>query len=352
MAWRTHFKGLKAWLAEKKRQYAALVHSGPAQGQSKKCVLVVIPHDKSWWGINATQQFVSTLRDQTGYSNSPEIDIVSAQASYELLHAFLITAHREHKYDLVVSMGTWVAREVQEFLDGIADPPSHIFCGALEPAALGIVDSMEFPGRRVSGIATMPPDFGLQVDMFQALLPSVKAIGVLFGMAVGANDVCLLVQKQIDRFKQACLQHGITLVPLPVAQASSISSVVSRAIEKEGIGLLCTLNDLFVSSNMELIIETGKALHIPICASELSSVYYGAALGFGDYGAVYGLYGASLAYEVLVRQCNLATIPVIVPPIQQSLRYNHEAMLAQGIVLTPQVRHLLNMVSVFFNAKQ
>jgi hypothetical protein len=34
------------------------------------------------------------------------------------------------------------------------------------------------------------------------------------------------------------------------------------------------------------------------------------------------------------------------------MRYNYDALIAQGVVISPAMKHLLNMVSVFFNAKQ
>lgn len=348
---RTYGQRFMAWFSEKKLFGQSSAVAMPAAVERRR-VLVIIPHDKSWWAINAVQQLVTTLRDQMGYAASPQIDIVSAQANEDTLAGLLALLCQEANHELVISMGSWVARETQVFLDGMINPVPHIFCGAIDPVALGLVDSLEAPGRAVSGVATVPPNFELQVAMFQALVPQLKAIGVLFGSAIGQASVCPLVHAQLARFEAASCARGITLVPIACAAVGDIAGAVEQARQRHDLGLLCTMNDVFVSSHMESIIALGMQMRLPICASELSSVYYGAAFGFGDYGAVYGLYGASLAYEVLVNKRNLALTPVITPPIQQSLRYNYDAMVAQGLVLSSQVCHLLSMVSIFFNARQ
>ena len=348
---RSYGQRFMAWLAERK-VFGVAVQPSTEVHAVRRRVLVIIPHDKSWWAINAVQQLVTTLRDQMGHSASPEMDIVSAQASDDALAAVLTTLFREGQHELVISMGSWVARETQVFLDGMINPVPHIFCGAIDPVALGIVDSLDAPGREVSGVATVPPDFELQVQMFQALLPHLKAIGVLFGTTIGQEALSPLMQVQLGRFEKACNAHGIALILVPVGAVGDIFTAVTEARRLHAIGLLCAMNDVFVSAHMEFIIALGKQVSMPICAGELSSVYYGAAMGFGDYGAVYGLYGASLAYEVLVNKRSLASMPVILPPIQQSLRYNYDAMVAQGLVLDPAVCRLLSMVSIFFHSRQ
>jgi len=318
----------------------------------RKRVLIIIPHDKSWWALHAVQQFVSTLRDLMGHGGSPQIDIVPLQSSLEVLHSLLISLTTGPRYDVVVTVGSWISREVRDFFDGVPHPIPQIFCGVIDPAGIGVVDTLEVPGRLVSGVAALPFDFELQVEMLRAVLPQLAVIVVVYGADSGSDTVSSLVARQMDMYTAVCMAHGIQIVHAPVVDMHIVEDLIKGLALEKGTGVVCSLNDLLVSAHMDLLIEVCVRQQIPLCASELSSVYHGAALGFGEHGGVYGVYGASMVYEVLVQGRDVAHMPVVVPPIHQSMRYNYDALLAQGVEIPATVKHLLNMVSVFFNAKQ
>lgn len=318
---------------------------------ARQQVLIIIPHDKSWWAINAVQHFVATLRDQMGYRQAPAIDIVSIRSSSEVLASLLLTINDGVNCDLVVTMGSWVTQETRSYLDTLINPPPHIFCGVVDPAGLGIVDSLERPGRDVSGVATVQFDFGLQVDMLKSLRPELKAVAIMCGAASGNNGVSALVARQLALFSAVCDARGVAVVIIKLTKTTEIEPLIRAAYVNHGIGVACVLNDLFVSANLEGLIAACEAVGVPLCTNELSSVYHGVAIGFGEHGGVYGMHAAALAYELLVHHHSLAVTPVIVPPIQPSMRYNYDAMEAQGLVLAPNTKHLLNMVSVFFQSK-
>lgn len=318
----------------------------------KRRVLVIIPHDKSWWAINVVQQFVATLRVRMGYAASPDIDVVSLQDSQEALGTLLLGDGRGSCYDLVMTVGSWASREVRDYLDTASNPIPHIFCGVFDPLALGIVDSYELPGRPVTGVAAIPIDFDLTIDMLRALLPDLRAIALVGGSTPNDPLMTAIVHRQVTVFSQACAARGMALVILAQPAPEEIVEVLARARREQQIGVVCAVNDIFVSEYMEKLIEGCKAVGVPLCTSELSSVYHGAAIGVGAHGGLYGVHGAALAHEILVQRRRASSLPVVLPPVEQAMRYNYEALLAQGVTLTPAACHLLNMVSVFFNAEQ
>jgi ABC-type uncharacterized transport system substrate-binding protein len=321
-------------------------------GNSGKRILIIVPHDKSWWALHVVQQFVSTLRQLMGHGGSPSIDIVPVQSSVEVLQSLLLSLTASPCYDLVITVGSWISREVRDFFDSVAKPTPQIFCGVIDPAGIGVVDTLEVPGRPVSGIAALSFDFELQIEMLLAILPQLKTLIMVYGADSGNDMVSGLVARNLGHFSAICSEKGIRLVHTPIVDMGAIEDVIQRLALEPGSGVVCSLNDLLVSAQMETLIALCVRLQIPLCTSELSSVYHGAALGFGEHGGVYGLYAASMAYEVLAQGRDIATVPVVIPPIHQSMRYNYDALIAQGVVISPAMKHLLNMVSVFFNAKQ
>ncbi len=317
----------------------------------RRHVLVIIPHDKSWWAVNAVQHFVATLRDQMGYAQSPTIDIISLKASSEALMSVLATLKNGANCDLIVTVGSWVSQEVRNVLDTLTDPPPHIFCGVIDPVRLGIVDSLQRPGRAVSGVVMVQFDFGLQIEMIKALLPELHAVALVCGAFSGNTGIAALIQTQLDYFVACCAAQQVAVVIIKMVDPEDIERLLASAYDEHQIGLVCVLNDLFVSSNMEAFIAACQKVKVPLCTNELSSVYHGVAIGFGEHGGVYGAHAAALACEVLVHNRPLALAPVIVPPLKASMRYNFDAMIAQGMVVSPVVQHLLDMVSVFFQSR-
>ena len=318
---------------------------------ARQQVLIIIPHDKSWWAVNAVQHFVATLRDQMGYGQAPQIDIVSIRSSAEVLAALLATIHNRESCDLIVTTGSWITQETRNHLDTLSNPPAHIFCGVIDPVGLGIVDSLDRPGRQVSGVATVQFDFGLQVDMLKALRPELKSLAILCGAVSGNTGISNLVARQIERFSTECKARHVKVVVIKLIKTTEIEPLIRAARDEHDIGVACVLNDLFISANLERLIAACEAVGVPLCTNELSSVYHGVAIGFGEHGGVYGMHAASLAYDLLVHNHSLAVTPVIVPPIQPSMRYNYDAMQAQGLILATNTKHLLSMVSVFFHSK-
>jgi len=311
-------------------------------------ILIVIAHDKSWWSLNAVQQFIATLRENMGQEAEPIFDIVSLQCSQEKLQAFIPTLMQEPRYDLVVTVGGWVTREVRDFLDTMPIPIPHIFCGVPDPVGMSIVDSLAASGRLVTGVASVPFDFGLQIEMIRALCPSIRAIGLISGISVAMDTVSSFLGKQVSLFMQACKERGIECVEIPLSNPDVLEFLLRDAKNTHGIGVVCALPCLFLAASSEQLIQACTAVGVPLCTSELSSVYHGAAIGFGEHGGVYGMYAASLAYEVLVNHRPIEAMPIVQPPLQHTMRYNYDALIAQGVTVTPAMRHLLSMVSVFF----
>jgi len=322
------------------------------KSSSKKRVIIIIPHDKSWWALHVVQQFVSTLRELMGHGGSPHIDIVPLQSSLEVLQSLLLSLNGGPRYDVVVTVGSWVSREVRDFFDSVPHPVPQIFCGVVDPASIGVVDTLDIPGRLVSGIASLPFDFDLQLEMLRALLPRLKILVMVYGADSGNDTVSSLVAQKMDSYAAVCAAQGVRIVYAPVVDMDIVEAVIDGLKIEKGCGVVCSLNDLLVSAHMESLIALCVRQQIPLCTTELSSVYHGAALGFGEHGGVYGVYAASVVYEVLAQGRDVATLPVVTPPIHQSMRYNYDAMIAQGVEVSPAMKHLLNMVSVFFNAKQ
>ena len=315
-------------------------------------IAVIVSHEKNTWAVSMTQRFVSALRDQMGYQHTPDIEIHSSQGSSakvkQIMAAIKDKQESRHNYELVVTVGNWCSKEVRDALDGWEHPLPQIFAGASDPVGMGIVDSLEYTGRNVSGVTAVLPVFEDQFDMLQAILPEMKT--VLLAYDAHANDKVLstMISSYITAFKVACKKRSIAIKELLVDSHGRTPGEVVDYLS--GVDLVCTLPEVTMFANIDTLVAACNKARVPLCTAELSSVYHGAAIGFGEYGGAYGPYVASIVYDMLVNRRSLRTIPVINLPSIPQMRFNQEALDAQGVQLSRQMRHLMAMRSIFHDS--
>lgn len=314
-------------------------------------IAVIISQEKNLWATSVVQRFIVSLRDQMGYQNTPEIDIFAAQESAARIRQLIwqIQSGYAHskQYELVMTVGAWASKEVRDELDKVEGSIPQVFCPALDPVGLGIIDSLEDSGRNISGVTSVAPNFLLQIEKLKALFPQMKAIALPCGQR---SDDCLIqnaLHKYEQQFAQACNAHDVELFPFHVSRSSNLQKELTDVLHQRSIDIVCALPEVATVAHVEVLIDACTKQQVPLCAAELSSVYHGAAIGFGERGDTYGPYAASLVCDLLVNRRSLRTLPVISLNHQPQMSFNAEALVAQGVHLSSQVRHLLSMASIF-----
>lgn len=329
-----------------------------AHGQSvsqQQCsfghIAIIVSHEKSAWAIAVVQRFIASLRDQMGYQNTPEIDILAAQGSAERVRQLVRSIQQRYEsskqYELIVTIGSWCSKEVRDVLDQVESPIPQVFCAVLDPAGLGIVDSLTHVGRNISGVTLVSPDYSLQLEKLKALCPSMKKVVLPFTPCCRDKAISVLIDRNKDLFAQACVQHDIILHVVEACSSRELRHNLSQSLQETNADMVCVLPEASMAANLEILTDVCTQQKVPLCAADLSSVYHGAAIGFGERGDTYGPYAASIVCDLLVNGRSLETVPVITLTHEPHMRFNVEALAAQGVDLSPQVHHLLSMSSIF-----
>jgi putative ABC transport system substrate-binding protein len=101
-------------------------------------------------------------------------------------------------FDIIVGFGGPAARAAQQATDRIP----VVFSIVTDPVALGLVASVERPGRNVTGVTSLDPQqAGQQFELLKAVFPSLQRVGILSDQTIPGADAQGMAP--IDRANEA-----------------------------------------------------------------------------------------------------------------------------------------------------
>lgn len=315
-------------------------------------VAIVISHERNMWALGVVQRFVAALREQFGYQQCPEVEILSAQGSADQLKDVMsrleVRQRKHHCYELVVTVGNWCSKEVRDHLDTWKQPLPQVFCPVNNPVRFGLIDSLDHTGRAVSGVTSVMPNYYNAVETMCAVKPDITSLLVPYDPCQNDETLATEVEYHRKELFAACDKNNLAVRSVTISSPRDLTRLIGN--ELEAADAVCTLPEPTVYACMEALVAACNEKKTLLCTAELSSVYQGAAIGFGQRGSAYGPYAAAIVYDTLVNHRPLSSIPVIRLSQEPLVRFNLDAMLAQGIELSPQARHLLSMSSIFHDS--
>lgn len=177
--------------------------------------------------------------------------------------------------------------EEPDVLVGIATPTAQalvsatktlpiVFTAVTDPIGAKLVDTLEKPGKNVTGLSDLSPVLQ-HVQMIKELLPSVKTIGVVYNPGE-ANSVSLM-----DLLKTSAAAEGVTLVEATALRSADVQSATQAIASKSDV--IYALIDNTVASAIEGMIVAANQAKTPVFAATTSYVESGAvaSLGFDYY---------------------------------------------------------------------
>lgn len=247
--------------------------------------------------IEATKDGILSVLSDAGFTDGDTIDleVQSAQGSMPT-QVQINTKFVGDQPDLIIAISTPSA---QTAMSATSDIPI-IFAAVTDPVAAGLVDSVEKPGRNLTGSSDETP-IDKHVALMQRVKPDLKSIGVIYNSGE-ANSVV-----QVDVLKSEAEKAGLTVIEATAVNTGAVLDAARSLVGKADV--IYTPTDSTVVGAMEAIVRVGSDADIPVIAADTASVERGAvaALGFNyfDIGAAAG----QAAVQVL-NGASPATIPV------------------------------------------
>jgi len=199
---------------------------------------------------------------------------------------------------IIFAISTPSSQTVAQAIKGTNIP--LVFGAVTDPIAAGLVESMDKPGRNITGTSDKWP----VKDQFALLLrlkPSVKRIGLVFNPGE-AN-----AQSNVDVVERVTKELHLTLVKVPVSNTGEVQTAAASLVGR--CDAFYVPADNTVIDAMDAMVRVSEQNKIPLLPGVSSGVQQG---GFGTLGPDYydvGVQSARLADQIL-RGRSAGSIPV------------------------------------------
>ena len=191
------------------------------------------------------------------------------------------------QYDLIFAVATPAATAAAGAVQDTSIP--LVFCSVSDPVAAGLVDSLAAPGGNITGTSDVL-DLASQVDLIQAMQPSVKKIGVLYTTSE-ANSIT-----QLQNLRDVCKARDIEVVDTGVQGASDIPAAAAALVGK--VDCLNNFTDNNVVNNLSVVLDAANNAGIPVYGSEVEQVKNGClasmSIDYVELGRATGQMGVSV----------------------------------------------------------
>ncbi len=294
------------WLSMAALVLLTMSLSAQAQETAKKRVYMVL-----WRGETEMERGFRDYLDEQGVA----VDYIVRNLDQNLARLPEFTAEiKETKPDLVYSWGTSVTQNLVGTI-GKVDPARHVtdvpvvFIFVTDPVAAGIVESLDHPGRPMTGTSHMAP-LDSQLNAMEAVMP-LKKLGHIYNPAEVNSKL------YAGKLAEAAARRGITLVmrPIPLNEqgqpmADSIPSLVAGMADEQ-VDYLYIGPDSFIGRNATAFTDAALKNGVRTFASTEQPLRAGKAL-MGLVSSYYNLgrFTAAKAKRILADGTRPEDIPV------------------------------------------
>ena len=217
---------------------------------------------------SARQGFLETLK-ANGYEEGKNltVDYQNAQGDQSILQS-ITQKFSSAKLDLVLAIATPSA---QAMASASKDIPILI-TAVTDPVQAKLVNSMDKPGKNVTGTTDMNP-IKEQFELMKTLVPTVKKVGVIYN----AGEVNSQVQVAIA--KKVATALGLEIVEATVTTSADVLQASQSLIGK--VDTIYVPTDNMVVSAAQSVVQVSQKNKIPIISGESSVVDKGALATIG-----------------------------------------------------------------------
>ena len=201
------------------------------------------------------------------------------------------------KKDLILAISTPAAQAISNCTKDIP----ILFTAVTDPVSCGLVDSIEKPGKNITGTSDLVP-VEKQINLLKTLIPSCKKVGILYCSSEANSKL------QADLASKECQKLGMSSKDFTVSNSGEIQQVVEYMINS--VNAIFVPTDNLVVSCMPAVSKIANDHKIPIICSESGSVKNGAlAANAMDYFEL-GKRTAQQADKILKKESLIQDMPV------------------------------------------
>jgi putative ABC transport system substrate-binding protein len=251
-------------------------------------------------------------------------------------------AKLDREYDAV--MAELVSRNVNVIVAGNAAAATAaaratrtipiVLAAVNDPVGLGVADSLQRPGRNVSGTTIYAPHLiGERLGMLKRINPSLDRVAI-FMNGNNMNNAA-----QVELLTAAAKPMGIKVDSMDIRSPADVEPAVNKAIASGAKGFFNCV-DTFINSQRFTIAKLAAQNKIPTVYTDEEYVLGGGLMALGV-GHLEGYYGAAKYVDQALRGKNLADLP-IAPPTTLTFSMSRSALQNIGITLPKEITDRVN----------
>jgi len=246
-------------------------------------------------------------------------------------------AKLDHEYDAV--MAELVSHKVAIIFAGNA--PAAVAAGKAtrtipvvlgavnDPVGLGVVDSLERPGRNVTGTTIYAPHLiGERLRILKAIVPALDRVSIFVNGNNKNNPA------QVTLLTAAAKDLNIEVQSIDIRTAADVEPAVARAMAWGAKGFFNGV-DSFINSQRFAIAKLAAQNKVPTIHTDREYVLAGGLMSLGV-GHLDGYYRAAGYVDKILRGANPADLP-IAPPTQLIFSVNRSALQDIGLTLPKEI---------------
>jgi putative tryptophan/tyrosine transport system substrate-binding protein len=204
-----------------------------------------------------------------------------------------------------------------------------VLAGVNDPVGLGVADSLEHPGRNVTGTTIYAPHLiGERIRILKRLIPTLDRVAV-FMNGNNANNPA-----QVALLIAAAKDLGIQVESMDIRSPGDVGSAVNKAIESGAKGFFNCV-DSFINSQRFAIAKFAAQSKRPTIYTDREYVLAGGLMALGV-GHLEGNYRAAEYVDKILHGANPADLP-IAPPTKLTLSVSRSALQNIGITLPREI---------------
>lgn len=264
-----------------------------AQGDEpiKVGVLQLVQHE----ALDAVLKGFTETLDASDYADRIEWDIQNANGDQSTLQSMSEKIARDN--DILLAIATPTAQAL-----ATAETEKPIFIAAVtDPVEAGLADSLEEPGRNVTGTSDMAP-IDEQVDLLVRNFPEVKTVGIIYN----SSEVNSTVQAEAATI--ALEEAGLTVETSTVTNTNDIAQNMTALVEK--VDAMFMVTDNTIDSSIALVGDIAKEAGIPTIGSSDSVVLTNGLATLSSSYEDYGIQTAEMVIRMLDETLEASEMPI------------------------------------------
>lgn len=278
--------------------------------------------------------FVETISKQNGIICN--FRVYNANGNRSLMRAQLEEIIQK-KFDLIYSIGARATQMAKEVTTKKGALIPIVFGAVARPEELKLVENNVFSGNHLTGSSTST-NYHRQIDYLFIVRPNIKKLLIIYDPTQSSG-----LERDVQEIKKILKNRNVTVKAVEVYKTNEIIKKVSLFIPQYDVALILKDNTVVpaVDGLVKLCSRSGTTLY----ATDLDSVYKGAALGFGIKEYDFGRNAAACALKILIDGKKPSQVPIFFTDSYR-LKINTKTMKQQKVDLDPKLLGLMRSIEV------